>query len=114
MTTCTPLKAFRCWQYRKDSTEPVPDWVKSHYWFPYASDGYWFVDVGGHFCSYSPAEFAKRFKVVESNCEANQAEVRKELDQDAELFGTGFAVVDEDTGQFKRLDPTKVVVVHRK
>jgi hypothetical protein len=27
MTTCTPLKAFRCWQYRKG--EPVPDWVRT-------------------------------------------------------------------------------------
>jgi hypothetical protein len=29
MTTCTPLKPFRCWQYRKDSGEAVPGWAKN-------------------------------------------------------------------------------------
>jgi hypothetical protein len=30
MTTCTPIRPFRCWQYRKDSTEPVPEWIGSY------------------------------------------------------------------------------------
>jgi hypothetical protein len=68
MTTCTPLKPFRCWQYRKDSGEAVPEWVwqaglKYHY---SATDGKWVVEVRpGDFIWYTPAEFAERFKIVE-------------------------------------------------
>jgi hypothetical protein len=66
MTTCTPLKPFRCWQYRKDSTEPVPEWVEWHYLEPY--EGQWLVDYTGRGVTlvwYTPAEFAERFRVEE-------------------------------------------------
>jgi hypothetical protein len=65
MTTCTPLKPFRCWQYRKDSGEAVPEWVTRFFWMP-KPDGWWLVEVeqmNAHW--HTPAEFAERFKIVE-------------------------------------------------
>jgi hypothetical protein len=71
MTTCTPIKPFRCWQYRKDSTEPVPEWA----WGAVEASathkqGYWLVEIRPEspvqvFRSYwyTPAEFAERFRV---------------------------------------------------
>jgi hypothetical protein len=67
MTTCTPLKPFRCWQYRKDSTEPVPKWVVGMGSIHLQSrEGWWIVwaDTLGY-CWYTPAEFAERFRVEE-------------------------------------------------
>jgi hypothetical protein len=66
MTTCTPLKPFRCWQYRwqyrKDSTEPVPEWAK--YMDKY--DTHWYVEFDEcYVVRYTPAEFAERFRVEE-------------------------------------------------
>jgi hypothetical protein len=73
MTTCTPLKPFRCWQCRKG--EPVPEWVAelrsmSGCQNPIDTDfdGYWFVEQKPFepaWCWYTPAEFAERFKVTE-------------------------------------------------
>jgi hypothetical protein len=59
MTTCTPLKPFRCWQYHKG--EPVPPWVtwggrKRH-------DECWAVEDADYCTWYTPAEFAERFRV---------------------------------------------------
>jgi hypothetical protein len=39
MTTCTPLKPFRAWQYRKDSTEPVPEWARDYAPDRFSADG---------------------------------------------------------------------------
>jgi hypothetical protein len=65
MTTCTPLKPFRCWQYRKDSTEPVPEWVQVRF-LKYLDDGDWCVEDGDLLLDfYTPAEFAERFEVIE-------------------------------------------------
>jgi hypothetical protein len=69
MTTCTPIKPFRCWQYRKDSTEPVPEWVDAAYLLV-AMDDDWFVALTdldhAILCQwYTPAEFQERFRVEE-------------------------------------------------
>jgi hypothetical protein len=72
MTTCTPLKPFRCWQYRKDSGEAVPEWcawLAPSAWTPWQQrvvlDGKWIVESCEHSMSwYTPAEFAERFKIV--------------------------------------------------
>jgi hypothetical protein len=65
MTTCTPLKPFRCWQYRKDSGEAVPVWAKET---TPPIDGWWlveFVYAGTVKLNwYTPAEFAERFRVL--------------------------------------------------
>jgi hypothetical protein len=61
MTTCTPIKPFRCWQFRKDSTEAVPPWVTGRVFY----DQHWYVDVLGWVSLYTPAEFAERFRVEE-------------------------------------------------
>jgi hypothetical protein len=66
----TPIKPFRAWQYRKDSTEPVPEWVR-HILAPDESlrpswEGWWIVEIGDYHPSarwYTPAEFAERFRV---------------------------------------------------
>jgi hypothetical protein len=67
MTACTPLKPFRCWQYRKG--EPVPEWVNTNA-LPKTKfhislmDGWWYVDMERDACNwYTPAEFAERFRV---------------------------------------------------
>jgi hypothetical protein len=60
VTTCTPLKPFRCWQYRKGTI--VPEWAPSGEQVP---DGYWYVEQFDSFDWCSPAEFAERFKVTE-------------------------------------------------
>jgi hypothetical protein len=70
MTTCTPLKPFRCWQYRKDSTERVPKWVEACFdswgYRPLSEDGIWLVDVAPLDAAvFTPAEFAERFRVEE-------------------------------------------------
>jgi hypothetical protein len=64
MTTCTPLKPFRCWQYSKDATVPEwADWVD----LTMANDGEWLVEdqPRGLAHWYTPAEFAERFRVEE-------------------------------------------------
>jgi hypothetical protein len=77
MTTCTPLKAFRCWQYRKDSTghflprgDPVPDWAKETlaFWNDPTMEGWWCVEVAlgrrrVQTLWFTPAEFAERFEI---------------------------------------------------
>jgi hypothetical protein len=65
MTTCTPLKPFRCWQYRKDSTEPAPEWARYEL-FNEVRDGWWLIEsYGRRGIWYTPAEFAERFKLLE-------------------------------------------------
>jgi hypothetical protein len=70
MTTCTPLKPFRCWQYRKG--EPVPKWVGTATprgcWVN-ELDKHWLVEAEAYSLGrwYTPAEFAERFKIVESD-----------------------------------------------
>jgi hypothetical protein len=66
----TPIKPFRAWQYRKDSTEPVPEWVQRNYAKPFHSyyredmEGWWYVEEQD--CKwYTPAEFQERFRVEE-------------------------------------------------
>jgi hypothetical protein len=71
MTTCTPIKPFRCWQYSKDSTATVPEWagqfIAKRGW-P-LSYGDWLVEYDSEsfyeIGRYTPAEFAERFKVTE-------------------------------------------------
>jgi hypothetical protein len=65
MTTCTPIRPFRCWQYRKDSTEPVPEWVSSTGIDLYRpKQGAWVVEERPErFYWYTPAEFQERFRV---------------------------------------------------
>jgi hypothetical protein len=60
MTTCVPVKSFRCWQYRKG--EPVPDWAQA-YLHERWDDDVWLIEY--HFGAwwYTPAEFAERFSV---------------------------------------------------
>jgi hypothetical protein len=71
MTTCTPIRPFRCWQYRKDSTEPVPEWADEYLeFYSPMNDGEWLVQCGGNgaMCGvwlYTPAEFQERFRVEE-------------------------------------------------
>jgi hypothetical protein len=64
MTTCTPLKPFRCW--RKDSTEPVPEWAQYYFdaWRGGPPNDWWIVEDIAERCRwYTPAEFAERFKL---------------------------------------------------
>jgi hypothetical protein len=64
VTTCTPIRPFRCWQYRKDSTEPVPEWVQTRPTM--LIDGEWHVEVSEDVIEwYTPAEFQERFIVEE-------------------------------------------------
>jgi hypothetical protein len=73
MTTCAPIRPFRCWQYRKDSTEPVPEWVQHHGRNVITRpDGAWVVAIidSANFWSnkftcvwYTAAEFQERFKL---------------------------------------------------
>jgi hypothetical protein len=75
MTTCTPLKPFRCWQYCKDSGEAVPEWVTYFIRvFPHGVHGWWLIEVpnslGADAFWYTPAEFAERFKIVEDEPQA--------------------------------------------
>jgi hypothetical protein len=68
MTTCTPLKPFRCWQYRKDSGEAVPEWAgwtidEMVEWG--IQDGSWWVSLFDMCDLITPAEFAERFSIVE-------------------------------------------------
>jgi hypothetical protein len=70
MTTCTPLKPFRCWQYRKDSGEAVPEWTRvgELKMDSYRLNGGWLVELDSGVVSwYTPAEFAERFKIVEES-----------------------------------------------
>jgi hypothetical protein len=63
MTTCIPIKPFRCWQYRKG--EPVPDWARDSV-TDGPGEGWWLVqETYGGKNWYTPAEFAERFKIVE-------------------------------------------------
>jgi hypothetical protein len=61
MTTCIPIRPFRCWQYRKG--EPVPEWAESY--LDERDDEEWLVDYHFGCWWYTPAEFAERFKIVE-------------------------------------------------
>jgi hypothetical protein len=76
VTTCTPIKPFRCWQYRKDSGEAVPEWVNALRMTRYiteALDGWWLVEFeegASVWRLYTPAEFAERFKIVEDEPQA--------------------------------------------
>jgi hypothetical protein len=65
MTTCTPLKPFRCWQYRKDvKGDDIPKWMTR--WANGVAEGWWAVENDHEFINwYTPAEFAERFKIVE-------------------------------------------------
>jgi hypothetical protein len=71
MTTfVTPIRPFRAWQYRKDSTEPVPEWASvsvrnNEANLPYMDD-MWLVEDRW----YTPAEFQERFRIVQSEAEA--------------------------------------------
>jgi hypothetical protein len=68
MTTCTPLKPFRCWQYRNDSPEPIPEWVmKCLSRLTPKNHGFWVVEFvdSGEWCWYTPVQFIERFKVLE-------------------------------------------------
>jgi hypothetical protein len=68
MTTCTPLRPFRCWQYRKG--EPVPDWAKHIIDFatrcdPPLEEGTWLFEFDTKDRRwYTHAEFAERFRVT--------------------------------------------------
>jgi hypothetical protein len=78
MTTCTPLKPFRAWQYRKDSTESVPEWAL---WSLPMVDGWWVVHSEWHCAVYTPAEFAERFRVTTPTSDTEEIE-RLRLDVD--------------------------------
>jgi hypothetical protein len=83
MSTCIPKAQFRCWQYRKPSTEPVPRWVveactimnggtfeidQVEGSFTFDNDGEWLVEVPGGdipvYACYSGAQFAATFDIV--------------------------------------------------
>jgi hypothetical protein len=61
----TPIKPFRAWQYRKDSTEPVPEWVDATgIRSGHVTHGAWIVDyAGAGSCWYTPAEFQEQFRL---------------------------------------------------
>jgi hypothetical protein len=65
MTTCTPLKPFRCWQYRKDvKGVDIPKWMTR--WANGVADGWWAVEDDHEFINwYTPTEFAERFKLLD-------------------------------------------------
>jgi hypothetical protein len=63
-STCTPLKPFRCRQYRKDSTEPAPKWLYGPGLRWEAIDGNWAVNIRpGQYVWYTPSGFAERFRM---------------------------------------------------
>jgi hypothetical protein len=84
MTTCIPIRPFRCWQYRKDSTEPVPEWVSTMRVTSSCGpidarfDRHWFVEHGdfGAWRWYTPTEFAERFKVEHGDLAEAKALIR--------------------------------------
>jgi hypothetical protein len=61
MTTCIPLKPFRCWQYVKG--EPAPEWVDPWWHFACRDEGDWVVKSDYGRTWYTPAEFAERFRI---------------------------------------------------
>jgi hypothetical protein len=65
MTTCTPLKPFRCWQYREGA--PVPEWAKRFFTMRKGlfDIGDWLVCAGVDIVWLTAVEFAERFKVIE-------------------------------------------------
>jgi hypothetical protein len=78
----TPIKPFRAWQYRKDSTEPAPEWVellrRGQGPVGVEFDGWWFVEFGeyGAWRWYTPAEFQERFKVEHGDLAEAKALIR--------------------------------------
>jgi hypothetical protein len=69
MTTCTPLKPFRCWRHKKGSKRPIPAWLQKYDGnFMFLRSGRWFVDTGTIYpriASYSESEFKCLFKLAQ-------------------------------------------------
>jgi hypothetical protein len=71
MTTCTPLKPFRCWHYSADSLYSIPEWAAEMCRVlerqPSQPEDGWIVEIDevDRLCHwYSTVEFEDRFEIT--------------------------------------------------